>query len=207
MKLSIIGNGAVGSHLATLFAGAGHEVVVGVRAPSSHATGYRLTNISEAITHSDTVILAIPYPAVAEFAAQFGPSLSGKIVVDATNALNADYSPTLLGEALSAGQIIAGLLPNAKIVKAFNTVFADVMAKDKLPRGTYSLTNFIASDHKDASAHVAELSLSAGFSVLEVGPLALAKHLEALTHLNIAVAFGTGAGTDGGFIYVQTKPA
>jgi 8-hydroxy-5-deazaflavin:NADPH oxidoreductase len=207
MKLSIIGHGAVGSHLATLFANAGHDVAVGVRETTDLSSTYQIITIGEAIAHSNLVILAIPYGAVEAFAQQFGASLEGKILVDATNPLQADYSPLLIGEGVSAAQIIAGLLPNTKIVKAFNTVFADVMAKDKLVRGSHVLTNFIASDHKDASARVAELSLSGGFGVIETGPLALAKHMEALTHLNIAIAFGTGAGTDAGFIYVQNKAA
>ena len=131
-------------------------------------------------------------------------SLKGKIVVDITNAINIeDWSPLFLGED-SGGEQTARLLPESKVVKAFNTIFADVMKPEKQQFNGQKLTAFIASDDTEAAVKIKKLADEAGFSGFVVGGIKNARHLEAIAHLNIAVAM-SGGGTDAGFTYFQRK--
>jgi 8-hydroxy-5-deazaflavin:NADPH oxidoreductase len=200
VKLTIIGNGAVGGALVRLFSSAGHQVVVGSRSPSD-VIG--TTSIPDAVSRGDVVILAVPFAAINDLLPALAESLTGKIVVDLTNPLNPDWSPLLLGQEHSAGEEISRLLPQSRVVKAFNTVFADVMSKERLARGAYQATTFIAGDNKAAVDTVADLARSAGFAPVTVGALSAARYLESMAHLNISIALGQNGGTNAAFIYHQ----
>lgn len=207
MQVGIIGGGNVGHGLAALLRGAGHEVTVGLRPgarPRADAP-YRLATVEEAADRGEVVVVAVPFAAAAQALAPLAASLAGKVVVDATNPLNDDWSPLPLGAETSAGEEVQRLLPGAMVVKAFNTVFADVMRPDRLDRGGRRVTAFIAGDHDGANRTVEALARSAGFAPLVTGPLRNARYLEAMAHLNIAVALG-GAGTDAAFLY-DARPA
>ncbi|MEM6453536.1 MAG: NAD(P)-binding domain-containing protein [Acidobacteriota bacterium] len=204
MNVGILGAGAVGRALASLIAAGGHDVVVGVRQPDSEpadAVAGRLDTIDAAVAHGAVVILAVPYAACASLLPPLAAALAGKIVVDVTNALQADWSPISLGEDSSAGEEVARLLPSSRVVTAFNTIFADVMSPQGIDRDGQSITAFVASDDDDASAQIANLAGDAGFAPLVVGPLRMARHLEAMAHLNIHLAVALGRGTDGAFLY------
>jgi 8-hydroxy-5-deazaflavin:NADPH oxidoreductase len=198
MKIGIIGSGSVGTALQKLFQAAGHDVALGSRTPASDR-GTR--SVLDAVSSSDVVVLAIPFSAVPQALHAIAPALRGKVVIDATNPLNSDWSPRLLGQENSAGEEIARLLPDAKVVKAFNTVFADVMTADRLSRGGQRATTFVASDDDGASQTVAVLAQSAGFAAVRVGPLSASRYLEAMAHLNIGIAVGQKGGTNAAFVY------
>lgn len=118
MKVGIIGRGNVGSKLETLLKDQQHDVVIGSRSAPVQPL--------QVAKQGDVVILAFHYQAVAESLPPLADALAGKIVIDATNPLNDDWSPIELPNS-SAAEEIAKLLPRSKIVKAFNTIFADVM--------------------------------------------------------------------------------
>ncbi|MFN3945277.1 MAG: NADPH-dependent F420 reductase [Allosphingosinicella sp.] len=193
MRIGIIGAGQVGSRLKDLFSSAGHDVVTAGRA------GAR-----DAAVHGELAVLAIPYDACAEALPPLAEALAGKIVVDVTNPVAADWSPMLLGQENSAAEEIARILPRSRVVKAFNTVFADVMTPSKLERDGQRITCFVAGDDEDIRRVVAGIASDAGFAALDVGPLRSARHLEAMAHLNIAVALA-GGGTDAAFLYHQRR--
>jgi 8-hydroxy-5-deazaflavin:NADPH oxidoreductase len=205
MKVAIIGHGNVGKHLAALLIEAKHDVVVGIRHPHEieDTAKYPVNTIPRAIDYGDVVLIAIPYTACAEVLAANTNKLQGKIVVDVTNPLNADWSPLLLGEMNSAGEEIAKLLPRARVVKAFNTVFAEIMVPDRLKRSHFSATAFIAGDDSDALNAVADLAKSIGFSPVLTGPLKNARYLEGMAHLNISIAVDQKGGTNAAFLYDQ----
>ncbi len=199
MNISFIGAGKVASSLGTLFTNAGHTVFYGTKLPIDNKL-----SIADAIGKSDIICLAIPFSSVNEVLSANKVALVGKIVVDITNAINiADWSPLFLGED-SGGEQTARLLPQSKVVKAFNTIFADVMNTEKQQFEDNKLTAFIASDDLDASAVIKGLADNAGFNGFVVGGIKNSRHLEAMAHLNIAIALG-GGGTDAGFIYSQRK--
>ncbi|KUJ57155.1 NADPH-dependent F420 reductase [Chryseobacterium aquaticum] len=199
MNISFIGAGNVASSLGNLFANSGHTVKYGTQNPNDGQLP-----ISEACIFGEIVCFAIPYSAMENVLTINKESLKGKIVVDITNAINIeDWSPLFLGED-SGGEQTARLLPESKVVKAFNTIFADVMKPEKQQFDGQKLTAFIASDDTEAAETIKKLADEAGFSGFVVGGIKNARHLEAIAHLNIAVAI-SGGGTDAGFTYFQRK--
>lgn len=199
MNISFIGAGNVASSLGNLFANSGHTVKYGTQNPNDGQL-----SISEACIFGEVVCFSIPYSAMENVLTINKESLKGKIVVDITNAINIeDWSPLFLGED-SGGEQTARLLPESKVVKAFNTIFADVMKPEKQQFNGQKLTAFIASDDTEAAETIKNLADEAGFSGFVVGGIKNARHLEAIAHLNIAVAI-SGGGTDAGFTYFQRK--
>ncbi|MEM9103562.1 MAG: NADPH-dependent F420 reductase [Pseudomonadota bacterium] len=207
MKITIIGAGNVGRNLSNLFISGGHHVKVGLREghqlPDEFTEGVQGAFVKDAIADADIVVLAIPYSACEKVLSELVDALSGKIVVDATNPLNDDWSPLVLGAQNSAGEENAKRLPNSHLVKAFNTVFADIMNADGLTHHGDSVTAFIAGDNEGARNQVAKLANTSGFAALEVGGMTNARYLEAMAHLNIQIAVGMDGGTHAGFIYFQ----
>lgn len=199
MKISFVGAGNVASSLGNLLANAGHHVKYSTPNPKAEQI-----SIAEACRFGEVVCFAIPYFAMNEVLKENEELLMDKIVVDITNAINIeDWSPLFLGED-SGGEQTARLLPKSKVVKAFNTIFADVMQTDKQLFTGQKLTAFIASDNQEAAATIKQLADEIGFSGLIVGGIKNARHLEAIAHLNIAIAL-SGGGTDAGFTYFQRK--
>jgi 8-hydroxy-5-deazaflavin:NADPH oxidoreductase len=202
VHIGILGGGNLGGALALLASSAGHDVRIGQREIGPLANGLDAVALEAAAAHGDVVVIAVPFAACAEVLSPLSQMLAGKIVVDATNPLNTDWSPLLLGQENSAAEEIARMLPASRVVKAFNTVFADAMTPQRLPRrGGQRLTAFVASDDDVAAATVAELAQSMGFAPQSAGVLTNARHLEAMAHLNIAIAVGGGGGTDAGILY------
>ncbi len=199
MIISFIGAGNVASNLGNLFIKAGHDIRYGVLNPKEN----QLT-ISDACTIGEVICFAIPYSAMKETLNKNKEALKGKIVIDITNAISIkDWSPLFLGED-SGGEQVARLLPESRVVKAFNTIFADVMNADKQFFNGQKLTAFIASDDKKAAIIVKELADQIGFQGLVVNGIKNARYLEAIAHLNIAIAMNEG-GTDAGFTYFQRE--
>lgn len=205
MKIGIIGGGNVASRLAALMADAGHDVAAGLRDTSRWPRNSKAPaqSMEAAAAHGDIIVLAIPYSACAGVLPELAAALAGKIIVDATNPLNADWSPLLLGQENSAGEEIKRLLPQSRVVKAFNTVFADIMTPDGLKRAARNAAAFICGDDDKANKDVARLATSLGFAPVITGSLRNARYLEGMAHLNIAIAVGQQGGTDAAFLYDQ----
>ncbi len=201
MNISILGTGNMAKGLAGAFAAAGYSVVLGSR-DAAHAAvvarelgaGVEGTDLKSAAERADVVVLAVPYGAAAETIAAAG-GLAGRTVVDITNPLTDDYTGLTLGHTTSAAEEIQKLAPQAKVVKAFNTIFASVLAAGGKAAGE-AATVFIAGNDADATATVERVASKAGFVPLQVGRLAVARYLEPLGGLNIALGYGRGLGTD-----------
>jgi hypothetical protein len=201
MNISILGTGNMAKGLAGVFAAAGYSVVLGSRDAARAANVAREVGASvagadlkTAAERADVVVLAVPYAAAAETVAAAG-GLGGKTVVDITNPMTDDYAGLTLGHTTSAAEEIQKLAPRAKVVKAFNTIFASVLAAGGKAAGE-AATVFIAGDDADATATVERVAAKAGFAPLQVGRLAVARYLEPLGGLNIALGYGRGLGTD-----------
>lgn len=200
MKIGFIGAGRVAGALGGLLHAAGHSILFAHRDGVTPSFGLART-LDQLAAEADYIVLALPFQAAQDVLPRLSSLLSGKLVVDATNPVQADWSPLLLGEQNSAGEVVAKLLPSSRVVKAFNTIFADVMRADRLSRSGSRITCFVASDDADAATKVAELADGAGFAPCIVGPLKAARYLEAMAHLNIQIAVGMGKGTDAAFLY------
>lgn len=177
MNIGMIGAAAVGETLAAEFIQAGHDVVLSNRrGPGSLASLiHKLGPKAKAGTLDQAaacpiVVLAIPWFNVAN-ALQALPKWEGRILIDATNIfLNyfPDFRVADLGED-SGSEIVAGLAPDAKVVKAFNTLpiagfFFDV------PSG-YKRVAFLAGDDAKAKTLVAGLIESIGLAPMDLGAL------------------------------------
>jgi len=198
MKVSIIGTGNMGSGLATTFAAAGHEVVIGARDPAKAAAlaaqagqGAIGGGIQAAVQLADVVVLALPYGAMADALAQM-PDLAGKVVVDITNPITADFKGLVVGHTTSAAEEIQKLVPQARVVKGFNTIFASLLTAEG--RKGQSLQVFLAGDDAPAKARVADLARSAGFEPVEAGPLSNSRFIEPIGEMNIHFGFFLGKG-------------
>ena len=206
MKVGILGFGSVGKKLAQLFSDAGHTVTIGVRHPvdaSNSSIGFETASFAQTAAKVEVLILAIPYQAALETLKPLTSELVGKIVIDSTNPLNADWSPLLLGEENSAGEEIQRALPQSFVIKAFNTIFADVMQKENHSRAGHIITAFLAGNDAAAKGKIISLTKECGFAPVDTGDITSARYLEAMAHLNIRIAVGLQGGTNAAFLYHQ----
>ena len=201
MNISILGTGNMASSLAVLFANGGHQVTLASRDPSkARAVATELGNdiragaFAGAADAAEIVILAVPFDAAGEVIDAAG-GLAGKVVIDITNPMTADFSGLTVGHTTSAAEEIQKLAPAAKVVKAFNTVFASVLQNGGKVDGRPA-TVFVAGDDAEALKQVVALAESVGFETLETGGLASARYLEPVAGLNIALGYGLGHGTE-----------
>jgi NADPH-dependent F420 reductase len=188
--VSIIGTGNMGQAIAGVLTAGGNTVdLLGHDDADKPATG-------------DVVVLAVPYPAVADVLAQRGEQLSGKVVVDITNPLNFQTFDALVVPAdSSAAAEIAAALPQSRVVKAFNTTFAATLASGTV--GAAPTTVLIAGDDADAKSLVADLVTSGGLRAIDAGSLQRARELEALGFLQITLAAAEKVAWTGGFAVVS----
>ena len=195
MNLSIIGAGSLGRAIAASAKGAGHDVTI-TASSSQHAeaAAERLgvawaPSNREALERADIVILAVPYAAVRDLVGEIGDDLAGQIVVDATNRVDPDDLSASLDGTSTAEQIQKDL-PETRVVKAFNTVFA---ANQTVPVvDGVQLDGFVAGDDEAAKDEVLELLASMGLRPIDAGPLAMARALEAMALLNMSLNMRTG---------------
>jgi 8-hydroxy-5-deazaflavin:NADPH oxidoreductase len=201
MKIAILGFGNVGKQFASLLSKAGHEIIIGLRSVPNQELPYSVAIFKEAATVADIIAIAIPFTACADVLPELAEVTKGKIVIDSTNPLNADWSPKLLGQENSASEEISRILPEAYVVKAFNTIFADVM--NEPVKNGQAITAFIAGDNNEAKQKIADLARDIGYAPIDTGLLYTARYLESMAHLNIQIAVGQGGGTNAAFIYFQ----
>jgi len=198
MKVSLIGSGNMATGLAAQLVKAGHEVTVTSR---NTATAAALADThgaavvpADGAAEADVLILATSAGDAVPALRALG-DLTGKIVVDVTNPLTADYMSLTIGHSTSSAEEIARALPGIRLVKGFNTIFAQLLgAGAALPDGG-KVTVFLASDDAAAKAVVADLAQSMGFAITDAGPLKNARYLEPLAGLNIYFGYGAGHGT------------
>jgi predicted dinucleotide-binding enzyme len=184
--VSIIGNGNMGTAIGGIVAAGGNTVEFIGRDADAAITG-------------DIVVLAVGYPAVAEIIAAHGEKLAGKVVVDITNPLNFETFDSLVVPADgSAAAVIAGQLPDSRVLKAFNTNFAATLAS-KSVGGAAPTTVLIAGDDSDAKALLASVLGAAGVDAVDAGSMARARELEAIGFLQLTLAVQEKVGWAAGF--------
>ena len=190
-KIGIIGHGHVGSALERGLRRAGYDV----RAAGNDADTVRQTG-----TAANVVIIAVPFGAIDDTLRELGGAIDGKIVVDVTNALTPDYQ-LALGYSTSGAEELQKKAPNARIAKAFNTVFAANMDTGQV-KGE-RLSAFVAADDDDAKKTVLEMARAIGFDAVDAGPLRNARLLEPLGYFNIQLGMKLGMGSNIGFELVH----
>lgn len=184
--VSIIGTGNMGQAIASVVTKGGHT--------------------ADVITHEDAdktvagdiVVLAVPYAALSTIAAERGASFAGKVVVDITNPVNFETFDSLTVPAdSSAAAELAAALPEAKVVKAFNTTFGGTLTAGKV--GPNQTTVLVAGDDAGAKQQVIDLVTDGGLRGIDAGSLRRARELEALGFLQISLAAAEKVSWTGGF--------
>ena len=188
-KIAIIGKGNVGSALKRGLERAGYAV---------RSTGTE--EVKGTATWGEVVIIGVPFTAIDAVVQQLGNAIEKKVVVDVTNALNAEMQ-LALGFSTSGGEELQKKVPNARVVKAFNTVFAQHMDTGRVL--DQQLMLFAASDDQQARSIVLDMGSALGFDAVDAGPLSNARQLESLGYFNIQLGYVLGNGTNAGLKFIH----
>lgn len=199
MKVAVIGAyGNMGSVITKNLSKAGNDIYVYgpdakklsefVATVQKEIPTARITKTNDAASATraaEVIIPAVWYEKQAEIAKDIRKDAAGKIVVNIANPLNKTYDGLATPPNTSAAEEFAKLLPNSKIVKAFNTAFAGDYANPDF--GGIRPNIFVASDDEKAADVVSKLVKDAGFDPLYVGKLSASRILEQMTVLLISV--------------------
>ncbi len=207
MRIAILGAGNVGGTLGRRWAEAGHDVRFGVRRPEAGADAVKgggggglpsrasVVSPAEAVKEANVVVLATPWGAVADVLREAGAdagALDGRPLLDATNPLKAGFALDAGPGGESGAERIQALVPNAHVVKVFNTTGAENIRE---PSYAGAATVMLYAGNDIGAKRVAhELASTLGFEPVDAGVLTRARELEHLAALWIALANGaTGA--------------
>ena len=205
MRIAILGAGNVGGTLGRRWADAGHDVKFGVRRADAGAAAVKggqglpprasVVAPAEAVRDANVVILATPWGAVGDALREAGAdagALDGRPLLDATNPLKAGFALDVGAGGESGAERVQALVPNAHVVKAFNTTGAENM-RDPIYGGAATVMLYAGNDI--GAKRVAHgLASTLGFDPVDAGVLSRARELEHLAALWIALANGaTGA--------------
>lgn len=185
--IAIIGTGQVAGALGPEFAAQGHTIVYGSRNPDRDEVAELVertgdsasaTTQQEAVADADIVVLAVPGGVGEEVTRQLG-DLSGKIILDPTNRVGRGNDGWLVHDVPGNGsnaELIQAAAPDARVVKAFNTLNYRTMIDPESSGGPVTIP--IAGDDEEAKAVIAELIEGMGLEVVDFGPLRYAHVLE-----------------------------
>lgn len=194
MRVATLGRGNMGGPIAKLSQNAGYDVSV---------VGQDGDTVA-AIKDADLIVLALHYdPAkglLSDDAVQ--DALDGKVLIDVTNPLAPDYMSLTVGHDTSAGETLAAMIPGTKVVKAFNTVFADLL-KGQVAGTASPVPVYVAGNDADARAQVKSFVEDLGLVAIESGPLSNARYLEPMAEMMIQFGYGLGHGANIGFALVK----
>src|SRR5512135_3794216 len=196
MNITILGAGKMARAIAIRMLAGGNSVTILSRKPNQSIAqelspaakkGAAIKVAPLGGTIADPVVInSIGFHAAQDVIKAHNAQLKGKILVDITNPLNATYDDLSTPPGSSAAEEIAKVAPkDTKVVKAFNTTFAGLLAQGHV--GGEPLDVFIAGDDAEAKAAVARLVEEGGQRPIDAGPLRRARQLEGLGLLNITL--------------------
>ena len=203
MTIAIIGIGRLGGALARLWSERGHKVWAGVRDTASGSArklkqeaNVEIASVAEAVAQAELIVLCVPWPAMQDSLREAG-ACRGKILIDATNPLSEDMQFLEVGTTTSAAEMIAALVPQARVVKGLNTIGSTALGipSQVAPR----FDGYFCGDDADAKATARQLIEDAGLEPIDVGPLKNARLLEPLALLWIDLKFVRGFKGEFGF--------
>lgn len=201
MHIGIIGTGSMGSALGQRWANANHQVFYGSRDPGHARNMVEMMgpnvqggSIANAADFGEVILLAVPWSGVDDVLEEAG-DLEGGVVIDCTNPFQEDTFDLAIGTTESAAEYIHYKAKNAQVVKAFNTLFANNIARvDDF--GESKAPMLYCSDDNSAKSIVVQLGKDIGFRPVDCGPLRNARHLEAMAALSVSMGFELDMGTD-----------
>ena len=188
-SISIIGSGNMASAIGTLAVKGGNTVeVIGRDATKAEALAGALGDGATvgtwgAAPSGDIVILAVLFDSAVPTLIEYGNAGADQIIVDITNPFNASATGLAVPHDTSIAQMVAEVAPtSAHVVKAFNTLFRDVLAAGG------PLDAFIAGDDAQAKASVSAFIESVGLRPQDTGDLSMAHWLEGAGLLSVGLA-------------------
>lgn len=194
MLVTILGAGSMARGIGTrLLAGGAAVQILGPDLGKAAGLGAELAQSGEVTPGTigeqvagQVIVLALPYPAVADILRGYASQLPGKTIVDITNPLNDTFDGLITDPGSSAAEeIAAGLPAGAVVVKAFNTTFGPTLI-DGVVLGQ-PLDVFVAGDDVEAKTVVMGLVAAGGLNVIDVGALHRSRQLEAMALLHITL--------------------
>jgi predicted dinucleotide-binding enzyme len=200
MKIGILGTGEVGRTLGTGFIGLGHDVMIGSRDPQkpelqdwSKKSGGKAGTFAETAAFGDIILLCTGWSGTENAIRLAGMNnFTGKLVIDVTNPLRFESGvPHLaVGFTDSAGEIIQRLLPDARVVKCWNTITAKFMIDGRFPEGNCDM--FIAGNDEHAKDTVQQFLTSFHWNTHDLGGIEQSRLLESFAMLWIWFGVRTG---------------
>ena len=199
MNVGIIGSGTVGRRLGLGFIGLGYNVKIGSRDTSKlndwieHAgPNSSAGSFEETAKFGDILVLATAWEGTVNAVDMAGKdNFKGKILIDVTNPLDFSQGPPpkmAVNKGNSGGEQIQNMLPETKVVKAFNTVSAYIMINPKLEEGDPDL--FIAGNDNEAKKFVTSVAKGFGWeSIIDTGDISESFWLEAIAMIWINYGF------------------
>jgi predicted dinucleotide-binding enzyme len=190
-SISIIGLGNMASALADRALAGGNTVEIIGRDPAkanelAAALGGATVGTADTAPAGDIVILGVPYASAAAVVGEYGDALDGKVIVDITNPITPDSKGFVTPEGSSGAQEIAKAAPaGAHVVKAFNTLFSNVLAAGSVEGRPLDV--FIAGDDRQAKARVSAFIESLGLRPMDAGQLPMARALENVALLQLGL--------------------
>ena len=185
--VAMIGTGEVASALGPEFAALGHRIIYGSRNPDRPAVRELLlrtgkdalaTGQAAAAAQADIVVLAVPWSAVQEVLSNLG-DLSDKIVIDPTNPrVISNDGLRDYAVASSNAEMIQVMAPEAKVVKAFNTMGWETMVDPASSGGPITVP--LVGNDQGAKDTVAAIIEGMGLEVVDLGPIRYAHVVEGL---------------------------
>ena len=186
--IGIIGVGNMGSAISKSLAKVGYPLLLNAPHPEkvealmkeiNRAGSEKVeqkTSVKDVGKAADIIILAVPYQAESELANELRDVVKGKIVISIANPLNDTYDGLLTDPDTSAAEELQRALPDAKVVKSFNTVFAADYANPNIDGK--KVDAFVAGDDDEAVRQISEVVQSMGLNPLVAGKLSTSRTLE-----------------------------
>ncbi|MFT5587405.1 MAG: putative dinucleotide-binding enzyme [Cognaticolwellia sp.] len=157
--------------------------------------------VGDAVATAGVVVLAVPWRATEGTLLDLGDALAAKVLIDATNPIKPDFSGLIMGHNDSGGEQVARWAPQARVVKALNSAFANVMADPLFPDGRSVM--LVAGEDPKARKLVAGLCEDLGFAAQELGGIEDSRMIEAFGWTLINLATKRGLGTQIGFALLR----
>jgi len=188
VKIAVLGTGRICGTLGQKWANAGHSIIYGVRDPEEKRAAVKFDDdgvqiafetIDTAIAKGEVIVVAIPGSAVADLVSRHGQGVEGKIVIDASNNMQAPKMHSL--------DTIAEGAPGAKLFRAFNSLGWENFAQpifDGLPADLF----YCGVEAAEAQAVVENLITDVGMRPVRVGGLQKVEIVESVTRLWFALA-------------------
>ena len=195
MHIGILGSGRMARALGAAFGRAGHTVRLGSATPrhtsdDGGAAAHEVVSYAAATEHADVVVLASLWEAIPGILDAV-PALGARILLDCSNPEAPDGRSLVIGHVTSGAERVQALAPQARVVKAFNHVYAEVLDSGPVFAG-HRASVMCCSDYADAKAVVMALAAGCGFDPVDAGPLRSARFLEPVAALMIELVRGQG---------------